>query len=187
MSDRPETTDEAQHADPTLDIVRRVMAEAEHMPGPEREPAPDPEPPAPSRRRGLDRLTRRRADGRRVPRWGLIGLAMVATGAWLAPWAALALAILVVCLPVIAWLTLGPDRIAEMAVGAHDRLARRNPAKAAGLRRRWRRLRDRLARIAARLPGGLGDALVPEPIPNELRQRLEADPFGRLEGERGPG
>lgn len=193
MTDRPDPdahTDAPAIHDPTLDIVRQVMAEAERAAPEAPQPVVDPEvrpdePPAPQRARWRPwtPLVRHRTDGRAVPRWGRIGVLMIALAAVVNPVAVAAVLTALCLVPIIAYLTLGHDRSREIVVAAHDRLAARNPAKAAGLRRKLGRVRAGLARVLNWLPGGLGAALEPEPVPDAMRERMAADPFGRLTPE----
>lgn len=189
MSDqRAERADNAgsladDDGDPTLAIVRKMVAESTEPADLRDAPPPDLEPEARTKPRTPWRpwslfLTPRR-DGRRKLRWGRIGVLLLAAAVFLAPWVVLATLVLILVLLAVVYLTLGHDRVCELAVGAYDWLARRHPAKAAGMRRRWRRL---VGRWGARLPGELGDRFTPAPVSDETQARLASDPFGRLAG-----
>lgn len=186
MTDQPAAADfqtaPDRAADPTLDIVRQMVEEdrrtaARAEPADPAGDAPPPVRDARRRWRVWSLVLTRRAGRRPALRWGRIGIVLIVLAVLVNPWAALATAAVAVLAVLIAYLTLGHDRAVEIIVAGHDRLARRNPAKAAGLRRRWARF---AARLAAWLPGDMGAGLAPAPVADEMRDRLEADPFERL-------
>lgn len=127
----------------------------------------------------LLRPFRKGSDG--GPAWGRIGLALIGLALLVDPLPVGSVILLVLAGPVIAGATLGPDRSAGILRAIHARIDRRDPARAAALRRRARALSRRLERLARRLPGDWADrlALVGAP-PHPVAATLAGDPFDRL-------
>lgn len=128
-------------------------------------------------------VLRRDEAGRLRPRMARIGVALIVLAVVLRPWAVFGFVLGVAMILIVAYLTLGPERFAELWTSVWERACRRFPKKTAEIARRLGRLRQRFAWGAERLPGRLADRFAPpEPLPQTVQNRLDADPFDRLSG-----
>jgi hypothetical protein len=118
-----------------------------------------------------------------APRW--IALALLALAAIFDPWFFVALLVIFGLAAVVAYFTLGPDRVAELVVAWHDRLAQRDPDKAEVIRRRAARVSRVLAALIERLPERWTAGLyLPDFEPAEaMPAKLQDDPFAKLAAE----
>ena len=84
----------------------------------------------------------------------------------------------------IAYLTLGPDRVAELVVGGWRRLHARRPELAENIRKRAEAMAIRIDAVLDRLPGKWTDGLyVPDFSQPEHNAEERPDPFDRLAKE----
>ncbi|WP_420556778.1 hypothetical protein [Roseovarius sp.] len=93
-------------------------------------------------------------------------------------------ALLLVWLAVIAYLTLGPDRWGEILGGAWQRLHARKPELAERIRQRADRFAERFDRVLDRLPEAWADRLaLPDFSASATADADRPDPFDRLAAE----
>ncbi|WP_162933128.1 hypothetical protein [Roseovarius sp. EL26] len=85
-------------------------------------------------------------------------------------------------LVLISYLSLGPDRVAEVAKDKWFKLAYRRPDMAAQLRQNAEEAAFRIDRCLDRLPDNWRDSINLPEFADSLRAEVEAkaDPFGRL-------
>ncbi|QFT98720.1 hypothetical protein FIU85_15510 [Roseovarius sp. THAF8] len=93
-------------------------------------------------------------------------------------------ALLLVWLVLIAYLTLGPDRWGEILGGAWQRLHARKPELAERIRQRADRFAERFDRVLDRLPEAWADRLaLPDFSASATTDAEKPDPFDRLAAE----
>ena len=114
-----------------------------------------------------------------------IFLAVFALIMWLRPWLIPSILLLSLLVLVISYLTVGPDRFAELVVAGWQRLHRWRPELAETVRLRYEAASARLDAFLRRLPGGWGERVnVPGVARSETAAMDDApDPFERLAEE----
>lgn len=183
--------------DRTDDLIRSLVAEQKR--DRKREALPELAPPAPDAPQKRKRAAQRDAKPNRQPRQSQgrrASLLKYRPKPRHIMWAALALVVVlyplliplvfftVLLVTAIVYLTLGPDRIAELAYGGWDRLARRRPQLAERLRQRADRFALRFDALLNRLPDRWAEALALPDLsraahPNGTRDD-RPDPFDKL-------
>ena len=125
------------------------------------------------------------------PRRKHILLAALALVMVLRPWLVPTILFVAFWAALIGYLTLGPDRVAEMVTGGWDRLRRRRPELAERLRQRADRTANRLDAVLDRLPGKWKEGLYLPDFSEEGTRHdtmdTLPDPFERIAAERAQG
>lgn len=101
------------------------------------------------------------------------------------PWLIPITAAVVLLIAAMTYFTLGPDRILELAVTGHERIARHNPKLAEALRQYWQSRVPILKVWAGYLPEQwTEDLFAQDETPSEeLQIKMKVDPFDRLASE----
>lgn len=114
-----------------------------------------------------------------------LALALLAVSAIVWPWIVAGFVALVVVVVTITWFTLGPDRVAELVVDWHARLALRDPDKAETIRLRAARVSRAITRTVERLPDRWTTGFyLPDFEPSQdMPEKMKDDPFDRLKAQ----
>lgn len=188
---RPDT-----QRDSTADAVRKLVLEEDTRANPQQEPirvaAADSKQTLPSFSGGIvsmwvkgaavasGRLTVRffrRPDAPRLMAIMLLVIIFLAE-----PWFVLTVFLLAILTALVAYFSLGPDRVTELVVAWYDRLRQRDPDRAATLRHRAASCSKKMSEIVERLPDRWTTGLyLPDfEEPPELPKKMKSDPFDRL-------
>ncbi len=102
----------------------------------------------------------------------------------LRPWLIPGLLFVTFWVGLIAWLTLGPDRVTEWFVSMWDRLSQRNPAMAEKLRQRGDAFALKFDALLEKLPSSWAEKLalpdMSNPVKPDVDLAAEPDPFDKL-------
>ena len=114
--------------------------------------------------------------------------ALIAAVVYVRPWLIPITLFVAFWVVLIGYLTLGPDRVAELVVGAWQKLHARRPELAENIRHRAQAMAERIDAVLDRMPGSWSDQIhVPDFSPNQNIAADRPDPFDRLakEAQRG--
>lgn len=133
----------------------------------------------------IARLRAYRPTGKHVF-WAAVALIML-----IRPWLIPTVLFVIFWVALIAYLTLGPDRVAELVSAGWERLRRRSPGLADRIRKRADRTAVRVDAVLDKLPGEWKEGLYMPDFSEEAVGRSvldeRPDPFDRIEAERTQG